>query len=48
VKGRANSIRYHQGYEFLHTIEGKWEKSLDCLLAQRDLSEKKKRMPKIN
>lgn len=31
----------HQGYEFLHTIEGKWEKSLDCLLAQRDLSEKK-------
>ena len=35
---------YHQDYEFLHTVEGKREKSLDCLLAQRDLSEKKKWM----
>ena len=32
---------YHKGCEFLQAIEGKWEKSLDCLLAQRDLSENK-------
>lgn len=30
----------YEGCELLHTLEGKWEKSSDYLLAQRDLSEK--------